>query len=188
MCCNCEEHSDEAIPIPVCSPCGRLLRFARNDSPLRRLLRGRRDPFTGEGRHDVAREAPDVVARAAEIDHHIVDAAGAQRFELLGNVVRRAEDRGLVAQLAHRRFVMRGEALAGVAAGALGQPVDPRMALVAPLIGRGEVVLVARDMRGGAPQPSRVYKPAPRSSTSALNWATRAMTSSARSYCPSNKL
>src|SRR6266481_2799029 len=100
------------------------------------LLRSRGEPGrVGEGRHDVAGKAADVLARAAEIDDDILDAAGAQRLQLAGDLVGGAEDRGVVAQPADRGLVMAGEAFALIAR-PLGQLVDPQMPLKAPDISR----------------------------------------------------
>src|SRR5258708_18978617 len=105
-------------------------------NPSYKLFRGGRDRgLVGEGRHDLAGKAADVLARAAEIDDDVFDDAGTQRLQLAGDLVGRAEDRGVVAQPADLRLVMAGEALALVAR-LLGELVDPQMALEAPHIRR----------------------------------------------------
>src|SRR5687768_2441520 len=58
-----------------------------------------RRPFAGarERRHHLAREAPQVVARAGRaVEQYVLDAAGPQRGELLGELVGRAEHRALL--------------------------------------------------------------------------------------------
>src|SRR5437764_9209246 len=93
-------------------------------SRQRQLFGGDRVPRGVEGGHDLAGETADVLARAAEIDQHIFDAAGAQIFELSGDLIRGAEDRGLVADPAHLTLILTGEAVAVVAIWAARQIVD----------------------------------------------------------------
>src|SRR5262249_7299486 len=102
-------------------------------TPLVLSLAGEREGgLVGEGRHDVARKLPDVLARTAKIDDHVFDAAAAQPIELAHDLVRGAEQGALRALVPGLRLV-RLEALARVAAGAPRQRIDPHMALVAPL-------------------------------------------------------
>src|SRR5690349_11911208 len=99
---------------------------------FRRLVR-RGSVFcpVGEGGHDLAGEATDVLARAAEIDQHVFDRAFLQILDLAGDLIGAAEDSGLVADAARLALVLAGEAVALVAAGPARQIVDPYIALVA---------------------------------------------------------
>src|ERR1051326_6448523 len=104
--------------------------------------------LVGEGRHDLAGKASDVLARAAEIDQDVFDPALLQILQLAGDLIRVAENRGFVAEAAHLARVIAGEAVALVAAGPARQIVDADMALVSSLQRGGEISLVAGDVHG----------------------------------------
>src|SRR6266550_3362942 len=136
-----------SVGLGICALRVRILRTSGGQNPDRLFRGGGASGFAAEGRHDVAREAADIVARAAEIDHDVFDAPGMQRLQFPRDVVRGPEQRGVVAQFAYFCLVMRRETLAGVAR-PLRQPIDPHMPLEAPLQCRAEIGLVARDVHG----------------------------------------
>src|SRR5258708_14181463 len=82
-------------------------------------------------RHDLLGEAADVFDRAAKIDDHIFGPAVAQRLQFAADLVRCAEDRGVVAQFAHLGLVVAGKTPPGLAP-LLGPPVDASKAFNPP--------------------------------------------------------
>src|SRR6185312_7629345 len=90
-----------------------------------RVLHSRR---FGEKRHHFLGKAADIGNRAAEIDQHVFDPAGAQALDLADDLVGRAENRGLVAQMACLGLVV--DKPLAVVAGPDRQAVDPEMPLV----------------------------------------------------------
>src|SRR6516164_5461376 len=125
-----------------------LLLLCRQDLNLR---------LAGEGRHDVAGKAADLLARPAEIDDDVFYAALPQSFELVHDLVGRAEEGAFGALVAGFLFVVQDIAGSGLAFRTTRQRVDPHVTLVAPLDRRRLVRVILGNVDGaGDPDLHRI--------------------------------
>src|SRR6516162_3024372 len=116
-----------------------LLLLCREDLNLR---------LAGKGRHDIAGKTVDLLARPAEVYNDVFDAALLQFFELSHDLVGGAETGAFGALVPRFLLVVQHVAGSGRAVQPTRQPVDPHVALVAPLERRRFVRIVLGDVDG----------------------------------------
>src|SRR6516164_4854519 len=116
-----------------------LLLLCREDLNLR---------LAGKGRHDIAGKTVDLLARPAEVYNDVFDAALLQFFELSHDLVGGAEKGAFGALVPRFLLVVQHVAGSGLAVRPTRQPVDPHVALVAPLERRRFVRIVLGDVDG----------------------------------------
>src|SRR3984893_10390456 len=101
-----------------------------------------------EGRHDGAGKTADLLARPAEIDDDVFDAALLQSFELAHDLVRGAEEGAFGALVPSLLLVVENVAAPRLAGRPPRQRVDPHMPLIPPLDCRRLLGGVLRDVHG----------------------------------------